>query len=298
VKRSVAEFLEDRCSLIGASIAYHVLFSLFPLMIVLAGAASLVVNASGLRAGLVHTVVHNLPLSASGQQQLRSLLLGATSRTAGLGLVAIVGLLYSASGMMAALRAALNQAWDVEDARPLLKGKLVDFALVFVIGTLSLASLALTITVRFLTTSAAVPGWAEGIAGICLPLGIAFLTVLCLYRLVPAADVHIADVWPAAVAVSVLLVVLQNLFALYVGNFGHYNAVYGSLGAVIAFMFFVYLAANIFLFGAELASEWPRVALELQQAPPRDHTRGGFHQLAHAARRLWVRRAAGRGGKR
>ena len=198
--------------------------------------------------------------------------------------------------MMAALRAALNQAWDVEDARPLLKGKLVDFALVLVIGTISLASLALTIAVRCLTTSAAAPGWAGWIAGICLPLGVAFLVVLSLYRLVPAADVRVPDVWPASVAVSVLLVVLQNLFAIYVSNFGHYNAVYGSLGAVVAFMLFVYLAANIFLFGAALASEWPRVALALQQTPPRDRS-GAFRQLAHAARGLWVRRPAGRGGK-
>ena len=75
----------------------------------------------------------------------------------------------------------------------------------------------------------------------------------------PRRRVRVQDAWPVALLVAVLLVLLQNLFALYVGNFAHYNAIYGSLGAVIAFMFFVYLAAELFLLGAELASEWPRV---------------------------------------
>jgi len=84
---------------------------------------------------------------------------------------------------------------------------------------------------------------------------------------------------------------MENLFSVYVGNFAHYNAVYGGLGAVIAFMFFVYLAADVLLLGAEVASEWPRVRRDLEQhhddpsngAPPKQ-------QITDALRSLWVRR--------
>ena len=86
-QRSLAEFARDRCSQHAASIAYHVLFSLFPLAIVLAGASSLVLHATGSRAHVVDTIVRNLPLSASGARDIRELLLGATSSTAGLGLI-------------------------------------------------------------------------------------------------------------------------------------------------------------------------------------------------------------------
>ena len=52
---------------------------------------------------------------------------------------------------------------------------------------------------------------------------------------------------------------LQYGFSAYLSFFGHYNKVYGTLGAVIAFMFFVYLASMVFLSGAEIASEYPRL---------------------------------------
>ena len=146
--------------------------------------------------------------------------------------------------MMTALRTALNQVWDVEQPRPFLKGKLIDLGLVFAVATLGLGSLALTIAARFLGAHAALPGAAAWAASLLVPFLLAFGVCLFLYRIIPAARVRVRDAWPVALLVAVLLVLLQNLFALYVGNFAHYNAIYGSLGAVIAFMFFVYLAAD------------------------------------------------------
>ena len=104
---------------------------------------------------------------------------------------------------------------------------------------------------------------------------------------IPAAPVRLADAWPATAVVAILVVSAQNLFALYVRNFGHYNAIYGSLGAVIAFMFFIYLSAQFVLFGAEMASEWPRVRHLMQhRAPERSAPLG--QQLKAALRALWI----------
>ena len=204
LRRSLAEFAEDQCSQHAASIAYHVLFSLFPLAIVLAGASSLVLHATGSRAHVIDTIVRNLPLSASGARDIRGLLLGATSSTAGLGLIAIVGLIYSASGMMTALRTALNQAWDVNQPRPFLKGKLIDLGLVFAVATLGLGSLALTIAARLLSAHTALPSGASWAASALVPLMLAFGASLFLYRIIPAADVRVRDAWPAALIVAVL----------------------------------------------------------------------------------------------
>ncbi len=289
LRRSLAQFAEDQCSQHAASIAYHVLFSLFPLAIVLAGASSLVLHATGSRADVIDTIVRNLPLSASGARDIRGLLLGATSSTAGLGLIAIVGLVYSASGMMTALRTALNQAWDVQQPRPFLKGKLIDLGLVFAVATLGLGSLALTIAARFLSAHAALPASASWAASVLGPLVLAFGVSLFLYRVIPAAEVRLRDTWPAALIIAALLVVLQNLFALYVGNFAHYNAIYGSLGAVIAFMFFVYLGAELFLLGAEIASEWPKVRRELERGDTPQDQPPLASQIRAALRGLWVR---------
>lgn len=260
--RSVREFLDDRGPQLAAAISFHVLFSIFPLVILLAGVFGIVVNLTGVRADVVDTVVSNAPLSEEGEDDLRQLLEGATGGLSALGLLALPGLLWSASGMMAAIRAALSAAWDVEDRRPFLRGKLVDVSLVVGAALVVLLSAALTVVARTAEDVTGVPVLLSQLA----PVLVAFAVVLFLYRVVPAVTPRLRDVWPAALFVAVVFVVLQNLFAFYVENFGRYNAIYGSLGAVIAFLFFVYLSSNVFLLGAEVGAELERVRLERADA--------------------------------
>jgi membrane protein len=286
---SIAEFFDDSCPQLAASIAYHVLFSLFPLTMMVAGGASIVLNATGSRSAAVDAVVRNLPLSAHGAQQVKGLLVGATSNTAAVGLLGFVGVVYAATGMMAALRTALNHAWDVEEGRPFLKGKLVDLGLVILVASVGLGSLALTVAVGLFDEFSGLPGWAAGALRIGFPFVVVLGTVLFLYLFVPATHVRVAEVWPAAMLVAVLVVAAQNLFAIYLRNFGHYNAIYGSLGAVIALMFFVYLSAEFLLFGAEIASEWPRVRHVLERGDEEEGARTET-RLKDAVVGLWVRR--------
>ena len=211
VQRSLAEFLADRCPQLAASIAYHVLFSIFPLAIVLAGASGVVLSATGSQGRAVDTIVGSVPLSGDGRDQLRHLLLGATGNLSALGLIGVVGLVYSASGMMAAIRTALNAAWDVEEVRPFLRGKLVDLGLVFLVALLSLGSLGATVALHVIGGG----GWV--VVSIAVPLVLGFAIVLFLYRVVPAAEVRLGDIWPAALFVAVAFTAAENLFALYVG---------------------------------------------------------------------------------
>lgn len=295
-ERSIAEFADDHCPQLAASIAYHVLFSIFPLAIVLAGIFGVVVHLTGAQADVVDTIARNVPLSPSGDARLRELLQGATGGLSALGLLGIVGLVYAASGMMAAIRLALNEAWDIVEHRPFLRGKLIDVGLVFGVAGLVLVSLALPIAVRTIGGAAAragvdfSSGWASWLLGVIVPLAVSFGVTLLLYLIVPATDVRAADTWPAALVTACFFVLTVNLFAVYVQHFANYNAVYGSLGAVIAFMFFTYLSSLVFLLGAEAASEWPRVRELLQHVEPDEPQEKAplSVQVRQALKGLWV----------
>ncbi len=185
---------------------------------------------------------------------------------------------------MAAIRAALNEAWDVEERGRSCTASSSTSALVFLVAA-GLALLARRDGGAALRrpTSSRAAGWIAW----CRPRRAAARRLrraaLPLPRR-PGGGGARADTWPAAL-LSAALVAAENLFAFYVGHFAHYNAVYGSLGAVIAFMFFVYLSSQIFLLGAEVASEWPRVRAALERGeepPPRTPARA-------AVRGLWVR---------
>ena len=92
-----------------------------------------------------------------------------------------------------------------------------------------------------------------------MELSLAFVAFIVVYWLVPDTPASRPRVvWPGALLATVLLWALNNGFGFYVRNFGNYNEVYGTLGAVVVFLFWTYLAAVIILLSSELAAEYGR----------------------------------------
>lgn len=270
VKRAVLEFRDDQCPQLASSVAYHVLFSLFPLIIVVVAIFGLLVDKSTVRHGVIDTVSTYIPLTQTGRTSLLDLLTQLQGGTTALGLLGIVGVVYAAGGMMGAVRRALTLAFDAEEHRPFVRGKAIDLLLVLGAGIVLTASFGLTVAVRVAAGSGyASAGWlsflgpfvgaAGWIVGLLVPFLMAFALFSFLFSVVPAAPTRFVEIWPGALLGAALFQLLKEGFALYLANFAHYNVVYGSLGAVAAFIFFVYLSANAMLFGAEIAAEYPRL---------------------------------------
>ena len=95
--------------------------------------------------------------------------------------------------------------------------------------------------------------------GALLPIAISALVFTVLYTVLPVNRPRIRDIWPAIVFATIGFELVKRGFSVYLDEFADYSAVYGSLGAVVAFMVFVYIAAIVFLFGAEMAALWPEV---------------------------------------
>lgn len=271
IRETVREFNADQCPQLAAGISYYVLFSIFPLALLFLAISGLVLANEGVREDLINNLFDVLPLSeGEGREELTSAISGLTTGISIAGLFSIVGLMWSASGMMSALRRALNQAWDTDYKRPFLHGKLLDFVMVLSLGLLAGLSVGATI---FLQVARRVSGKLSDALGpfgagatfglevvvVMLPLLLSFVTFMVLFKFVPSVKTRFRSLWPGALLAAVLFEAVKNGFAIYLSNFGNYDAVYGSLGTVVAFLFFVYISANITLLGAEMAVEWPRV---------------------------------------
>lgn len=270
LRRAAAEFREDHCPQMAAAIAFHLLFSVFPLAIMAIGVIGLVTQDPHARDAVTSAVLRVVPLSGQGRRQLRDLLDSVSGGAGALGLLGLAGALWSASGVMAAVRTALNIAWDTDAKRPFLRGKLVDLALVAGTFLVTAGTLGLTVAAGIVRRGAAAlppalhdltaaTGAAAALAVAVVSVALLFVIFALLYRFVPVVPTRLPGIWPGALAAAAGFEALQYGFSLYVSYFSHYNKVYGSLGAVVAFMFFVYLAAMVFLFGAEVASEYPRL---------------------------------------
>jgi membrane protein len=281
LRRGVSEFRADHCPQMAAAISFHVLFSIFPLAIAAVGIVGLVTRDPHAHDAVFAAVVRAVPLSVDGKQQLRGLLTSVSGGAGALGLLGFLGVLWSASGVMAAVRTALNVAWDTSAKRPFVRGKAVDLVLVVGVFLVTGASLGLTVAAsaarqgtrqlpHALRSLAPLAGDAASVAVFLASAALLFATFAFLYRLVPAVPTRVKGIWPGALAATAGFEALQYGFSIYVAHFAAYNKVYGSLGAVIAFLFFIYLASMVFLFGAEIASEYPRLrAGTADPGPPR-----------------------------
>ncbi len=264
--REAAEaYSRNLCPQLAAAIAYRVLFSLFPLAIFLVSIFGLLIENDERRDEIITWLVDNLRLSAAGSVRLDEAVAGLASPTSALGLIALLAVLWAASGMMAAIRIALTNVWGTERRRAW-RGKAFDLVLVLLAGVLLLVAFALTLVVRLVEDMGGRVGSALGLEQLgsavgdvtqaVVSLGVVFGTVLLLYHYVPPARPRVADVWLPALLVALAVQLTQVGFGFYLSRFAAYNLVYGSLGAAIGFLFLVYLCAAIFLFGAQLAATW------------------------------------------
>ncbi|HEX6031375.1 MAG TPA: YihY/virulence factor BrkB family protein [Tepidiformaceae bacterium] len=270
-QRTFGEFGRDHCSQLAAGISYYVLLSLFPLLILLAGVAGLILRDQQLQADLVDAVLENVPLTETqGREDVSDIVRRVAGARAGaVGLIGLVLMAWSASNMFAAIRRSINLVYDLEIHRPIVRQKLVDFGILVALGPFFLLSIAATGLLAFARDTAVdVPWvgqtiadqqWSWFLAGFAVSTALSFVAFTVLYSIVPAVEVHPRDVWPGALTAAVLFEVAKAAFSIYLRNFSNFDIVFGSLGAVVAFLFWVYVSANIMLLGAEIAVEYPRV---------------------------------------
>ena len=259
VRAALSAYSEHFGPQIAAAISYHVLFSLFPLAIVVVAGIGLALQDDERREAFTDWVLERVPLAEEAGVDLAAAIDGLAGPLSLAGLVAIVGLLWSASGMMAAIRRGLDAAFSGA-RRPPVQGKLVDLLLVLATGLLLLAAIALAIVARLLEELQAIVAGPDAVSEalhVLQPLALVFVAVFCLYRYVPVMRPSFRSVWLGALLAAVAIAAINVGFSFYLDHFGDYNVVYGSIGAALAFLVVVYLTASAFLLGAELSAAWP-----------------------------------------
>lgn len=270
IVQAVRRFLDDNASMMAAALAYYGLFSLFPLAILALALLGFFVQDADVRERLVEAALDAVPLSETeGQSTVRDVLQHLEGAAAGLGIFGLLSFAWSASNVFGALRRSLNIVFGVEKGRSFPLGKLVDLASMTVLTLLLGGSYAVTFLMalarQFSERLPVIGPLAESLGpawvavSVLVSALVTFAAFLFAYSVVPAARLRPADVWPGALVGSLLLVAVDHGFAFYLRNFANFGAVFGPIGAVVAFLFWLYVSALLFLFGAEVASSYIRL---------------------------------------
>lgn len=270
--RTYAQLGKDAVMLVAAGVTFYGLLSLFP-------AITALISIYGLFADPGTVIDQVEALSGVLPEEALGILAGQMERvagqpTAGLGLGFAGGLaiaLWSANNGMKAIVQAMNVAYNEEEKRGFFR--LNAITLLFTLGAiavvlLAVASIVVLPVVLGFVGLGDVAAMALRLARWPLLLLVIIVAVSLIYRYGPSRTrARWRWISPGSILASVIWVAASILFSWYVANFGTYNETYGSLGAVIAFMVWMWVSATIIIMGAELNAE-----IEHQTA--RDSTTG------------------------
>ena len=259
LKRTGIGVGEHNLSLMAAGVAFFAMLALFPAIAALISLYGFVSDPIVIAQNLelieplvpedVMTILRNQVISLVTAKQA----LGFAS-------VLSIGLaVWSARAGLTAMITGLNVVYRQTDRRNFLWSLVVAYGLTLLLIVEVIVAVAVVVVLP--AVMAFVP--LGGLAQLGLNLGrwfIGLLTVLvgigALYRFAPnRRRARIPWITPGAVAAALLWVGMSMAFSEYLANFGRYNEVYGSLGAVVALLMWFYLSAFVVLLGAELNAE-------------------------------------------
>jgi len=271
LRDSVTRFQRHRCTTAAAAISFHVLFSVFPLILLVTAILGTQMRSAEARQQVVDGLLNVLPLDPSASGQIDHLLISATNNLATISIVGAIGLVWSASGMLGSVRGAMELAWEGQSGtRPFLRGKLVDALLLAIVVSVVLSSflagLVLSVLPQVSIDVMRPDSWSSDVAAVVrssLAPAVSILTsciVLVLaYKFLPRPRPAFRYALGGAAVAAFLLEGARRIFSIYVDRVATYDIVYGSIGSIIVFLFFVYIAGMVILYGAELGASLRRV---------------------------------------
>jgi membrane protein len=261
IARTYKRIWDDNVGLVAAGVAFYGFFALLSLL-------GLIVLAYGFAADPFTVVEHMRALTAVlptdvafiiGDQLMTAV--RASEKTKGLGiLVAFLVATYGGTNGSASVITALNIAYEEKEKRSLVRFYLLAVAMTLAALLVALAALAATAALAYLQHL--LPSTPKPLIVAGKVVGYMVLTFAAagiastLYRFGPSReDAQWKWITPGSTFAAVTWLLLTWAFGIYVSRFTNYRATYGSLGAVVALLSWMYLSAYAFVVGAELNSE-------------------------------------------
>jgi membrane protein len=271
-ERVWSESARDNLSVVAAGCAFYALFAVFPALSALIALYGLTADPASVdrEFGMLASVLPPQAYEVVIEQIRR--VAETSNRSLGWGLAFSLGLaLWSVSNLTQAMFAALNIAYEEPERRSLFRFYLSAFAFA-VLGLISGVLMLLAIVyVPILFAYAGDSQAFELVVRVARWPLLALLVLLLLALLYRYGPCRRSAKWRwvsvGSVFATVLWLIASAGFSFYVTTFAQYDRTYGSLGAVIVLLFWLYLSFYIVLLGAEINAE-----LELQTA--QDTTQG------------------------
>jgi membrane protein len=275
--RTYADVMRNHTMQMAAALSYYFVLSLFPALIFWSAIVAYL-PVPNLFNQALSVMSHFLPADSMGL--VRRVLSDVITPNKGTFLsFGILGTLWAASGGFSAAIEALNIAYEVKDDRPFWKTRPLAVELAGITGALLLTALSVMIVG---------PRFGEWLAGRVhlssvfvflwpymhwtIAVGFTILAIETVYYLAPNVKQRFLATLPGAILAVGCWIGLSYLLGIYFRHFANFNKTYGTLGAAIALMTWLYWTGFAMLVGAELNAELAKISregkLKEKQEPP------------------------------
>ena len=260
VRSVFSDFSSNNGSYMAAGIAYWTLFSLFPLALAGISILGFFYPTPQKQEKIIDRIIQLIPVSGD---YLADLINSLERARGALGLLAIIGLLFSGAKVFAAIRRGINHVWDTDTPHSFMLARAIDFFML--LGAVALIAVVLifgTMIPGFLS----LVGPAAGVVGVVLQIfqevlvwASTFGVFLLLYRYIPSTKVAWSDTWLGALVGTLLFHVVRIGFTWFITQAEGFNIVYGSLGALFAVLSWAYFSSLALMWGAQVSATYSRL---------------------------------------
>ncbi len=273
---------DNRLLSVAAGVVFYALLALFPAVAAFVFLFGLFADPSAIDAHL-SIASGVLPAGAVGilHDELTRL---AADRGPGLSFGFVFGLafaLWSANSGMKAIIDALNVAYDEKERRGFMRLNLISLVFTLIAIVLMILAIGAVVVAPIALADVGLGGVSHALLTIVRWPALLTLVILALaaaYRYAPdRREPHWQWLSVGSVAAAAAWLVISVLFSWYIANFGHYNVTYGSLGAAIGLMMWMWISMIVILIGAQLNAEIEHQAVRGPAAG------GGENRAAEAA---------------
>ncbi|MDG9924621.1 MULTISPECIES: YihY/virulence factor BrkB family protein [unclassified Pseudomonas] len=256
VRNTATDFIDDELPTYASALAFQLFFSLFPFLLFLIALIG-VLDAQPIFDWLHQQAELVLPQDALGL--VDPVIAQLQTQQVGLFSIGILLALWTSSAAVRSTMAAMNRAYGVEDGRP--AWKLVPLSLLYTLAiaaALLLAAALMVLGPQAMNWLAMQVGLEETVvllwAWLRWPLAVLMLVlvVAAVYYLAPDVEQEFRFITPGSILAVVVWIAASLGFGYYAQNFADYNATYGSIGAIIVFLLYLYISSAVLLLGAEL----------------------------------------------
>ena len=256
---ALKRFGQEHAPEAAASMAFYTLFSLFPLILIVVAANSFLLESLHVQEKILETILKFFPVAS--HQIISTNMQQILQARGAVGIVGLIALVWAATCVFTTLVHNLNRAWIDAPAQNIFRARLTAFLIIIFFVVLLplffLAKAAIHLIVSWnvqLTGSINILYFRTILSNIIIYIFIC-MTLMILYRWIPKTKVKWSEAFGGALFAVIAEEAATSAFSWFLSSgLSRYNLVYGSLGALISFMTWIYIINLIVLFGAHLSA--------------------------------------------